>query len=249
MDPVFKALADPTRRGLLDRLFERDGQSLGELAEPLGMTRYGVMKHLRVLEEAGLVVARRAGRRKLHFLNPIPIRQLHDRWIDKYREPWARGLVHLKDRLEAPMTELRHVFQIWIRATPERIWQAITDPEVTERYFHRARVESAWSAGDPVTYWLPERRLGVEGEVLEAQPPRRLVTTWAFRYAEDVSGDPPSRVVWEIEPEGDVCRLTVTHEGFGSETKTFRDVAGGWPRILSSMKSLLETGEPLPIAS
>src|SRR5881392_22068 len=97
---VFKALADPTRRHLLDRLFERDGRTLTELESELEMTRFGVMKHLRVLEEAGLVVTRRSGREKLHFLNPVPIRQVHDRWIDKYTEQQVSALADLKNRLE-----------------------------------------------------------------------------------------------------------------------------------------------------
>jgi DNA-binding transcriptional ArsR family regulator len=100
MDEVFKALADPTRRGLLDELYERDGQSLSALERGLPMTRFGVMKHLRVLEEAGLVVTRKRGREKLHFLNPVPIRLIHDRWVSKYAEPWAATLTGLKRELE-----------------------------------------------------------------------------------------------------------------------------------------------------
>ncbi len=100
MDEVFKALADPTRRGLLDSLFEKDGQTQKELEEGLEMTRFGVMKHLKVLEEAGLVVTRRRGREKLHFLNPVPIRLVHDRWVSKFSEPWAAGLSELKQNLE-----------------------------------------------------------------------------------------------------------------------------------------------------
>jgi DNA-binding transcriptional ArsR family regulator len=99
-DRVFRALADPTRRHLLDRLFERDGRTLRELEEDLEMTRFGVMKHLRVLEDAGLVVTRRRGREKLHFLNPVPIRLIHDRWIDKYRERHVSALIDLKTQLE-----------------------------------------------------------------------------------------------------------------------------------------------------
>ena len=99
-DRVFKALADPTRRLLLDRLFERDGRTLTELDSELEMTRFGVMKHLRVLEDAGLVVTRRSGREKHHFLNPVPIRLIHDRWIDKYTERHASALVTLKTELE-----------------------------------------------------------------------------------------------------------------------------------------------------
>ena len=99
-DPIFKALADPTRRSLLDRLFVRDGRTLTELEAQLEMTRFGVMKHLKVLEGAGLVVSRKQGREKLHFLNPVPIRQIHDRWIDKYREREVSALLDLKTSLE-----------------------------------------------------------------------------------------------------------------------------------------------------
>jgi DNA-binding transcriptional ArsR family regulator len=100
MDEVFKALADPTRRSLLDQLFERDGQTLGELEGRLPMSRFGVMKHLKVLEEAGLVTTKRRGREKLHFLNPVPIRLVHDRWVSKYAEPWASALSELKQEIE-----------------------------------------------------------------------------------------------------------------------------------------------------
>ncbi|HVD41666.1 MAG TPA: metalloregulator ArsR/SmtB family transcription factor [Solirubrobacterales bacterium] len=101
MDEVFKALADPTRRELLDQLFARDGQTLSALEGRLPMSRFGVMKHLKVLEEAGLVTTRKRGREKLHFLNPVPIRLIHDRWIDKYAEPWASALSELKKDIES----------------------------------------------------------------------------------------------------------------------------------------------------
>src|SRR6476620_5896965 len=127
VDEVFKALADPTRRRLLDELFREDGQTLGALEERFAMTRFGVMKHLKVLEESGLVVTRRRGREKLHFLNPVPIRLVHDRWVSKYAEPWAATLSELKHRLERSMEK---VFEIYIRTTPERLWKAITDPEI-----------------------------------------------------------------------------------------------------------------------
>ena len=126
MDEVFKALADPTRRSLLDELFNEDGQTLSALEERLPMTRFGVMKHLKVLEEAGLVVTRKRGREKLHFLNPVPIRLVHDRWVSKYAEPWVSTLSGLKESLERTMEK---VYEIYIRTTPERLWEAITDPD------------------------------------------------------------------------------------------------------------------------
>src|ERR671930_1920511 len=143
---VFKALADPSRRLLLDSLFVEDGQTLGELSARLpGMTRFGVMKHLRLLEAAGPVVSQKVGREKLHYLNPVPIRLIHDRWIGKYAEPWVGALADLKINLEGrAMDRPRHVFQVYIRTTPDQLWQAITDPSFTVRYFRRSRVESGW---------------------------------------------------------------------------------------------------------
>src|SRR3954449_10012121 len=118
MDAVFRALADPTRRKLLDELFAEDGQTLTALEESLPMTRFGGMKHLRGLEAANLVTTRRRGREKLHFLNPVPIRLVHDRWVSKYAEPWAATLSALKHRLEDSMEK---VFEVYIRTTPERL--------------------------------------------------------------------------------------------------------------------------------
>src|ERR1700743_1491677 len=116
MDLVFKALSDPARRALLDALFKQDGQTLSALEARLPMTRFGVMKHLKVLEEAGLVGARRRGREKLHFLNVVPIRLVHDRWVSKYAEPWAAGLTGLKRSLEG---EMEKVLELYIKTTPE----------------------------------------------------------------------------------------------------------------------------------
>ncbi len=169
MDDVFRALADPTRRSLLDELFLRDGQTLGELEGRFEMTRFGVMKHLKVLEEAGLVVTRRQGREKLHFLNPVPIRLVHDRWVSKYAEPWVAGLSDLKKGLERQMEK---VFEIYIRTTPERLWEAITDPEIRKKYNFGAGVTSDWKVGSPLQMGVPDVDLLLGGgEVLEVDPP------------------------------------------------------------------------------
>ena len=185
---VFRALADPTRRGLLDELFKHDGQTLGALGRRLTMTRFGVMKHLRVLEEAGLVVTQRRGREKLHFLNPVPIRLIHDRWIDKYTEPWAAMLSGLKHGLEEGRME--KVFEIYIKTTPERLWQAITDPEMRRKYTFGVGVDSDWTpgsryvgrAGDTVA----RACRSAEGENLEVDPPRRLVQSFRALWSDDV---------------------------------------------------------------
>ena len=133
----------------------------------------------------------------------------------------------------------------WFETTPHRVL-VDTDPAFTQRYFFQTRVEANWQSGAAIKYWTRDGQLAVEGEVLETDPPRRLVTTWAFRSAADTRDDPPSRVTWEIEPLGEMCRLTLVHDDFPSETATFKRVGGGWPLVLSSLKSLLETGEPLP---
>jgi uncharacterized protein YndB with AHSA1/START domain/DNA-binding transcriptional ArsR family regulator len=253
---VFRALADPTRRLLLDRLFERDGRTLVELCTDVDMTRFGVMKHLRVLEQAGLVVTVRAGREKRHHLNPVPIRLIHDRWIDKYTEPAAAALAALKTELEGASmsadatTKPVQVYQVFIRATPEQIWEAITQPEFTARYFYGTRVESDLEVGSPYRLLAGgDESAMVEGEVLEAVPPRRLAHTWRSLFDPEMATDEATRVVWEIEPmDGGVSKLTLTHDRFEGETATYRSVAGGWDLVLDGLKTLLETGRPLQAA-
>jgi uncharacterized protein YndB with AHSA1/START domain len=243
LSAVFKALADPTRRRLLDELFVRDGQTLNALEERIPMTRFGVMKHLKQLEEAGLVVTRRRGREKLHFLNPVPIRLVHDRWVSKYAEPWAAGLTDLKHRLESTMEK---VFEIYIRTTPERLWEAITDGDIRSKYNFGARVDSDWKPGsrlEMVHPGGPEAGLLGDGEVLEADPPRRLVHTMVALWGDDVKSEGASRVTWEIEPVGDSCRLLLTHDQLREGAN--EQLYGGWPMILSGLKTWLETGQLL----
>ena len=242
MDEVFRALADPTRRSLLDELFEQDGQTLSALEERLPMTRFGVMKHLKVLEEANLVTTKRRGREKLHFLNPVPIRLVHDRWVSKYAEPWAATLTGLKTRLEDRTME--KVFEIYIKTTPERLWEAITDNEMRAKYNFGVGVTSDWTPGS--RYEGTHAQAGVpiaEGENLEVDPPRRLVQSMTALWSDDVKNEGTSRVTWEIEPVADSCRLTVTHDELREGAND--ELYGGWPMILSGLKTLLETGEHL----
>src|ERR1700726_2288824 len=238
-DDVFKALADPTRRKLLDKLFKKDGQTLSALEKRLPMTRFGVMKHLRVLEEAGLVVTKRRGREKLHFLNVVPIRLIHDRWVSKYAAPWAATLSDLKHQLEKTMEK---VFEIYIKTTPERLWQAITDTEMRRKYNFGAVFKSDWTKGSRLEAY-GRGRLIAEGENLEVEPPRRLVQSFRALWDEDVKREGTSRVTWDIQQIGDSCRLTVTHDQLheGANAQLY----GGWPMVLSGLKTLLETGEML----
>ncbi|MGW6172458.1 ArsR/SmtB family transcription factor [Arthrobacter sp. NPDC055138] len=241
MDAVFKALADPTRRELLDELFREDGQTLTALEAHFDITRFGVMKHLKQLEAANLVLTRRRGREKLHFLNPVPIRLIHDRWVSKYAQPWAAGLSDLKSRLENPMEK---IFEIYIRTTPEKLWDAITDSEIRSKYSFGNRIQTDWTPGSGYTMTNPraDAPLG-EGENLEVDPPRKLVQTMRALWGEDVIAEGTSRVTWEIEQVGDSCRLTVTHDQLreGANDQLY----GGWPMILSGLKTWLETGELL----
>jgi uncharacterized protein YndB with AHSA1/START domain/DNA-binding transcriptional ArsR family regulator len=244
MDDVFRALADPTRRSLLDELFNQDGQSLSALERRLPMTRFGVMKHLRVLEEAGLVTTKKRGREKLHFLNAVPIRLVHDRWVSKYAEPWAAALSELKHDLEEEEDLMEKVFEIYIKTTPERLWEAITDSEMRRKYSFGVGVESDWSPGSRYEAVHPGAGITIsEGENLEVDPPRRLVQSFMALWSEDVKGEGTSRVTWEIEPVGDSCRLTVTHDQLREGASD--ELYGGWPMILSGLKTLLETGELL----
>jgi len=240
-DEVFRALADPTRRSLLDELFRADGQTLSALEARFPITRFGVMKHLKQLEEAGLIVTRRRGREKLHFLNPVPIRLIHDRWVSKYAEPWAAGLSEIKEELERQMEK---VFEIYIRTTPERLWEAITDPNIRAKYNFGAGITSDWQPGSKLVMASPssDGLLG-EGEIIEADAPRRLVHTMTALWSDDVKQEGQSRVTWEIEPVQDSCRLTLTHDQLrdGANDQLY----GGWPMILSGLKTWLETGELL----
>jgi uncharacterized protein YndB with AHSA1/START domain len=241
VDEVFRALADPTRRSLLDELFREDGQTLSALEARFEISRFGVMKHLKQLEEAGLVVTRRRGREKLHFLNPVPIRLVHDRWVSKYAEPWATTLSDLKQRLETPMEK---VFEIYIRTTPERLWDAITDDEIRSKYNFGMRTKSDWSPGSRFEMLNPKTGdlLG-EGENLEVDRPRRLVQSMTALWGDDVKSEGATRVTWEIEPVGDSCRLLVTHDQLREGAN--EQLYGGWPMILSGLKTWLETGELL----
>jgi uncharacterized protein YndB with AHSA1/START domain/DNA-binding transcriptional ArsR family regulator len=259
MDKVFKALADPTRRNLLDELFKEDGQTLSALEARVDMTRFGVMKHLAVLEEAGVVVTRRRGREKLHFLNTVPIRLVHDRWVSKYAEPWAGTLSRLKTHLEddtmqtfntvswaegtAPVAEGTAVFEVFIKTTPERLWQAITDPRERAKYSFGVEVHSDWSQGSEYKSGIPGVVDIASGENLEVDPPRLLVQTFDALWSDEVKAQETTRVTWEIEQVGSSCRLTVTHDQIPAGANA--QLYGGWPMILSGLKTLLETGDLL----
>src|SRR6266567_3189913 len=213
MDKVFKALADPTRRYLLDRLHEHNGQTLGELCERIDMTRQSATQHLAVLEAANLVSTVRRGRQKLHYLNPVPLNEIQDRWIDKFERSRLRALSTLKRRAEEDMPDKKptFVYVTYIESTPERVWDALTDAGLTAEYWGHSNV-SDWQIGSP---WEHRRTdssgiADVTGTVVEATPPRRLVMT--FEAPGEEPAGAPSKVTFDIEPYRDIVRVTVTYE-------------------------------------
>ena len=275
-DHVFKALADASRRQMLDRLNARNGQTLHELGSGLDMARQSVSKHLAVLEAAGLVHTTRRGREKLHFLNAEPINAIADRWMTQYDRARAGALADLKTALEqhtehiamttsetstpldnAPTT---FVYVTYIKTTAEQLWTALTDPAFTTRYWGVALL-SDWHVGSTVTWELEGITMAdADQVVLAAEPPTRLSYTWHTLTPEfiekfdDGSGsmaaaasERQSRVTFEIEPVGTLCKLTVTHDHFDPGSVILAGVSQGWPPILASLKTLLETGEPLAL--
>jgi uncharacterized protein YndB with AHSA1/START domain/DNA-binding transcriptional ArsR family regulator len=244
IDLVFKALADPTRRELLDRLHGNNGQTLGELCEDIDMARQSVTQHLAILEDANLVTTVRRGREKLHYLNPVPLHEMQERWVDKFERPRLRALSAVKRRAEDAMNDKpAFVYVTYIESTPDKVWEALTDADITGSYWGHRNV-SDWQPG---SRWEHQRTDGsgiadVGGVVLESTPPRRLVTTWSPPDRDDP--DTASRVTFDIEPYDAIVRLTVTHENLTDDDR--KEVAFGWPAVLSNLKSLLETGSPLP---
>jgi uncharacterized protein YndB with AHSA1/START domain len=188
------------------------------------------------------VVTRRRGREKLHFLNPVPIRLVHDRWVSKYAEPWAAALTGLKSNLEDRTME--KVFEIYIKTTPERLWEAITSNEMRQRYSFGVGVNSDWTPGSSYEGFHPGAGIRIaEGENVEVDPPHRLVQSFNAVWSDDVKAEGTSRVTWEIEQVEDSCRLSVTHDELREGASP--ELYGGWPMILSGLKTLLETGEDL----
>lgn len=253
LGPVFKALADPTRRLLLDRLRQQNGQSLGQLCHSLEMARQSATQHLDLLVEANLVTVVRRGRERLHYLNPAPIHEIGERWIAAYDAPRLAALSTIKQRAEEyAMTETTtpvptYVYVTYIRAAAEQVWQALTDADLSARYWGHANV-SDWQVGSP---WEHRRAdgsdaLDVVGTVLEAEPPNRLAITFEDSVGEERPNG-PSVVTFLVEPHDDIVRLTVTHENLPN-AEMLNGISRGWPAVLANLKSLLETGDVLPTA-
>ena len=249
MDLVFKALADPTRRLLLDRLREHNGQTLGELCERLDMKRQSATQHLDILERASLVTVVRRGRERLHYLNPAPIHEIEERWISGFDKPRLQAIRAIKNQAEEyAMTNVpNYVYVTYIRASADQVWRALTDADLTARYWGHANV-SDWQPGST---WEHRRTDGsgavdVVGRVITTEPPTRLVITFDDAPDAELPRE-PSVVSFLVEPHQDIVRLTVTHENLPNQ-EMLDGIASGWPAVLANLKSLLETGEVLPQA-
>ncbi|WP_411575780.1 ArsR/SmtB family transcription factor [Streptomyces mutabilis] len=264
MDEVFKALADGSRRRLLDSLNARNGQSLRELCTGLDMARQSVSKHLALLEAAHLVTTVRRGREKLHYLDAGPINAIAERWISRYDRERVRALADLKQALEDTAMDSTDsnafVYTTYIRTTPEKLWQGLTDPAFTRRYWG-LEFATDWAARSPMV-WRERAAETADPEqvVLESDPCRRLSYTWHTFTPEwakangideetlaKLSAEPRSKVTFEIEDlGGGSVKLTVVHDGFDPGSTAREMIQHGWPALLSSLKTLLETGETLP---
>lgn len=270
MDEVFRALADPSRRRLLDRLNTRNGQTLRELCAGLDMARQSVSKHLAVLEAADLVTVVWRGREKLHYLNAAPINAITERWIHQYERDRVEALADLKTALERePVDNPVFVYTTYIDTTPERLWQALIDPAFTRRYWGGTALRSDWQVGSAVYVQnAPGEEFKDIGQVvLEADPYHRLSYSWhdfqpehaeLFGWTDEEfterRGERRSKVTFQIKPSGlgvRAVQLTVIHDDFEPGSHMYEAISGrlhssgGWPELIASLKTLLETGEPL----
>ncbi len=250
MDDVFRALNDSSRRQILDLLRENDGQTSSDLESNFPeMTRFGVMKHLKILEGASLITTRKAGRFKYHYLNPVPLQEIADRWISRFAAPWAKSLNDAKTNLEKdnPMNQNKpkHVYVTVIKTTPEKLWAALTDGKISPAYYYGAAIQGDMKPNSEYSYVTHEGHVFVSGKITEAVPNKKLVTTFKGQWMPGMENDAPSRVTYEILQQGDCCRLTLVHDEFDTETATYQNTGGGWPGILSGLKTFLETGAPL----
>lgn len=261
MDDVFRALADPSRRRLLDSLNGRGGQSLQELCAGLDMARQSVSKHLAVLEGANLIATVRRGREKLHYLNAAPINEIAERWINQYDRARVEALADLKRALEDTTTpQPEFVYTTYIRTTPERLWQALTEPAFIRRWWRATTVATDWNVGSAMVWERHGETTADPAQVvLEYEPYRRLAYTWQTytrAFVESVglsddflakaAGEPRSKVSFDLEPVGQLVKLTVVHDGFAPGSVVLPNISEGWPLVLSDLKTLLETGETLP---
>ncbi|MHA6325441.1 ArsR/SmtB family transcription factor [Roseivivax sp. CAU 1753] len=241
MDAIFKALNDPARRKLLDALRLKDGQTLTELEEQLDQSRFGVMKHLKVLEDAHLIVTRRRGRFKDHYLNVLPLQEMVDRWVHPFLTDQARGLSSLKTRLEsrAMAEKPDFVMSTFIDCTHDALWDALTrGASIAEYHFACSDVTGDYTApGDTVVCRFPNGDPLLTNRVLSIDPKTRIELEFAPSWGGD---DTPSRCIYLLEPQSSGMKLTVEHFDIpASQT----GIADGWARLFSGLKTYVETGK------
>ncbi len=246
MELIFKALSDPTRRALLDALRHKDGQTLSDLEASLEMTRFGVMKHLRLLEGANLIVTRKSGRFKYHYLNALPLQEVMDRWIAPFLQPQAKALIDLKTKLEKDisMSKPDFMMQTFIRCTQDALWDALTQADDMARYhFACNTVQGNAAVGEETTFILPNSEAMLRQVTTALDPKSKIAMTFDPLFMGPDA--PPSHMVYLIEPQGDACKLTIEHYDIAPGQEGF---AEGWARLAASLKSFLETGTPLKAA-
>jgi len=248
MDLIFKAFADKSRRQILDLVKNKPGININELTEYFEFTRFAVMKHIKILEDANLIVSEKSGKNKLLYLNAMPIQYIYDRWISQFSKYWASNLSELKYSLENEgekmETELKHIFVTYIKTTKEKLWEALTKSEFTQKYYYGAEIHSDLKVGSEIYYTRKNEKgetyVPVKGKILEIIPMKKLVHTFQM-----LNNDKPSQVTFEIEDAEDSVKLTLTHDNFEGKTETYNSVVEGWPLIFSALKTLLETGNTL----
>ena len=246
MDAIFKALNDPARRDLLDSLRKRDGQSLQDLEEVLAMSRFGVMKHLKVLEGAGLIVTRKDGRFKYHYLNALPLQDVMDRWAAPFLQRQARAVTELKAKLErdTKMGKPDFMMQTFIRCSQDALWAALTEADQMAAYHFACNVVEGNAAVDETTAFIrPDGSAMLNQTTTAMDPKSRIAMTFEPLFMGPDA--PASHMVYLIEVQGDQCKLTIEHYDMAPGQEGF---AEGWARLASSLKSYLETGTALKAA-
>lgn len=243
MDAIFKALNDPARRTLLDALRQHDGQSLSQLEGHLEMSRFGVMKHLKVLEDAHLILVRRQGRFKYHYLNALPLQEMVDRWVAPFLRTQSRAILDLKTslELETRMGKPDFMMQTFIRCSQDALWQALTKAdEMAAYHFLCNEVRGDAVAGGTVEFITPQGDIMLRQVARQLDPKDRIEMTFEPLFMGPDA--PSSTMVYLIEAQGDVCKLTIEHYNLAAGQEGF---AEGWARLAASLKSWLETGTAL----
>lgn len=243
MDQLFKALNDPARRAILDRLRDRDGQTLSELEQGFDMSRFGVMKHLKLLEDSGLILTRKSGRFKYHYLNAMPLQELVDRWVAPFLRPQAHALSSLKEKLESEtrMGKPDFMMQTFIRCTQDALWAALTETDQMAAYhFVCNEVRGRVDTGSAVEFIQPDGTAMLRQVAQKLDPKTRIELSFEPLFMGPDA--PSSNMIYLIEPQGEICKLTIEHYGLSAGQEGFGE---GWARLAASLKSYLETGVAL----